>query len=236
MFGLEAELWQSLVLSLNTHRNARRMSPYEVAQALDAAARTGPVKDLASELGFADTSTVRRIMTLARLPETIGSLVVWGNRAGCLSMSVASELSRLEDSTVRQAALLSALQYELSKSEARQLAQLIRRGQSDVDTAVESVLNTRPIIERRELVLGIIVSEKGQQLVKEQGRVEAAKRLKLRLASVCPDVFPKGVQITERTFSIMLGDGDTKKLQACLPDGSLEEAITYLLENSFERT
>jgi len=209
------------------------MSPYEVAQALEIAAKAAPIKELAEELGFADTSTLRRIMQLAAVPEEIGSLVVWGNKSGFLSMSVASELARLDDRKLRQSALQSALQYGFTKSEARQLAQLIRRGEGDVVAAVKSVLNTRPRIERRELVLGAIVSEKVKQQVREQGTPEATKRLKLGLARVCPDVFPKSVQVTEGTFSIMLGEGDTKRLQAGLPPGSIEEAITGLLEDSF---
>ena len=58
--------------------------------------------------------------------------------------------------------------------------------------------------------------------------------IKLDLAKLCPDVFPKSVTISSNTFSIMLLDGDTAKLHQCFSGRSIEESITSLLEGDSE--
>ena len=230
MYGLALEEWQSLVLSLNTHRNKRRLSPYDVALLIEKAVQTSPVDELAGALGFADSSTIRRISKLAILPRSLGNLVGWGNGAGYISMSVASELMRLDSEKMTQSAVKAALQYSMSKSEARQLAQIVKRGEKNLEAAIELVLKTRPKVERQELIVGGITSEAALSSVLARGEDASAKKLKLDLAKLCPEIFPKSVTISTNTFSIMLNDGDTVKLHKCLSGGSIEERITALLE------
>lgn len=234
MFGLTKEEWQSLALSLNTHRSKRRLSPYTVALLIEKAVQSTQVDELSRALGFADSSTVRRILKLASLPKLLGNFVGWGGGVGYISMSVASELMRLDSDMMTQAAVKTALQYGMSKSEARQLVQIVKRGEKNLETAVDLVLKTRPKVERRELIVGGITSETAQSAVLARGVDISAKKLKLDLAKLCPDVFPKSVTISSNTFSIMLLDGDTAKLHQCFSGRSIEESITSLLEGDSE--
>src|SRR5271157_2217088 len=157
MFGLNETQWRDLVLSVNVHRKSRRLSPFETATHLGIALRQTDVRTLAQALGFSDITTLLKIASLKDLPTDVAPLIEWGRAPGTVSMSTAAQLARLPSRDLASAAIKAAVQYSFDKEEARQLVQIFQRSGQPLNRCVEQVLETRPRIERSELIIGSLL-------------------------------------------------------------------------------
>ena len=230
MYGLRDDEWRDLVLSVNVHRKNRRLSPIQVARYMRRALEETDTESLAGALGFDDTTTFNKILRLAELPADLASIVQWGTRRGSVSMSTASELLRLPSPTAVQHAMHAAAEHNLTREEARQLVQIQKRSGQSVQDCVNSVLRTRPHVERSELIIGSFVSGEARARITSLGNEASARMLKRILAREYPDVTCRAVRVNEDHFSLLLSIEDSARLRSALKSKSVESEITRLME------
>jgi len=230
MFGLTKEEWQDLVLSVNVHRKTRRLSPSRVALHLRKALANTDEETLAHRLNFKDTALLRKLAKLADLPPDVAATVDWGNRKGSLSMSAATEIQRLEEPGMIREAAIAAIEHDLSRAEARQVVQLQRRTQQPISDCVQSAINTRPKIERSELIIGSFLSEPSRAACAKFGNDEAARLMQRYLAKTYPDIVAKALRINEHRFSLLLTAEDGAKLRGLIRPQSVESLLTQVAE------
>ena len=231
MYGLSEREWQDLVLSLNVHRKSRRLSPYETACFLDRALAQTDVQSLAQALGFSDVTTLHKILRLKQMPAEIAPLVEWGTSSGTVSMSTATELMRLPSIDLTVEAVEAAVQHSFTKEEARQLVQVFQRSARPLDQCISNVLETRPRIEKSELILGSLVSAEAQRRARLLGDEPTAKRLRLLLARQYPDVICRALRVKAGRFSLLLSEDNAAKFRQQLAGEAIEAKLTSLLES-----
>jgi hypothetical protein len=230
MFGLAKEKWQDVVLSVNVHRKTRRLSPAEVGRCLNVALQQTDIETLADRLNFKDTTLLRKIARLADLPPDVASMVDWGARKGSLSMSSATEIQRLNDPELIRQAAIAAVENDFSRAEARQLVQIHTRTGVPLPTCVESVLATRPKIERSELIIGSFLTEKSKSACTQLGNDAAARAILLRLARRLPDVTARALRINGDRFSLLLSAEDGTRLRQLIAPDSVEGLLSQFAE------
>lgn len=230
MFGLTDIQWQELLLSVNTHRRNRRLSPVETASHLETALSKTDLYSLAKALGFSDTTTIVKIRRLKDLPAELGALVEWGTANGSVSMSTAAELMRIPSIEVAADAIKAAVEHSLNKEEARQLVQIMERSKDSLTTCLNKVLLTRPRVERSELIVGSLLSPLAQERVSRLGTELAVKKLRLLLAKNFPSILCQSVRIRDGRFSLLFPDNNGTELRKLLKGVSVETTVTRLLE------
>ena len=232
MFGLSKDEWRDLVLSVNVHRKARRLSPADAARYLHRALQQSEIEVISSALGFSDSSTLRRIIRLNDLPEDLALLVEWGTKRGSLSMSTATELLRLSSPDLIRQAFIGAIEHEMTKDEARQIVQIRERATTPISDCITQALLTRPRIDRTELILGSLVTPKSQATASRLGNDAATAKLKLLLARHYPDIVARVTRINGNRFSLLFAHEDANVLRRLLGNKSIETAVSELLENA----
>ncbi len=230
MFGLGQDQWQDLVLSVNVHRKSRRLAPSQVGRCLTAALQHTDLETLADRLNFKDTTLLRKIARLADLPPDVASMVDWGSRKGSLSMSAATEIQRLEAPELIRESAIAAVENDFSRAEARQLVQIHARTGAPITACVESVVATRPKVERSELIIGSLLSEKAKAGCTLLGNDAAARSILLRLATRHPDVTARALRINGDRFSLLLSAEDGTRLRQLISPESVESLLTHLAE------
>ena len=205
----------------------------EVACAIRKAITHSDAETVASALGFTDLTTFNKILRLADLPPELAALVEWGSRRGAVSMSTAAELLRLPGED-QPAALRAAVEADLTKEEARQVAQIHQRSGLPLAECLDQALKTRVRIERSELILGSVLTEKAQSFVRSMGPDKATARLKRALAGRFPDVVMQSVNLKLPRFSLLLKEEDAAHLREALKGQTVEKAVTGILESLSE--
>ena len=229
MHGLAEEEWKDLVLSVNVHRKNRRLSPVQVATYISTALESTDLKTLASDLGFGDTTTIKRILRLKDMPDDLAAVVDWGTRKGSISMSVATELMRLHRDFLFKA-VGAAVSHSMSKEEVRQLVQIQARSEQSVDDCIEQVLKRRPRIERSELIIGSLLTGDAQDLSNKLGNEELAKRLRRSLAKRFPEVICQAVRVNGKRFSLLFAEKAAQDFRNLLSGKTIESTVTELVE------
>jgi hypothetical protein len=233
MYGLSKEEWQDLVLSVNVRKQNRRLTPYEVAKLICKALNRVDAPTLASDLNFKDLRTFDKIKAIAKAPEEFGDLIDWGSRRGSLSMSTAYELLRVPAlNTNDQKSLFKAcIEAELTKDEARQIVQIHARSGGTPTAALDSVLKSRPKIQRSHLILGSLLSEKAKNNATQSLKSHGMRKLHAALARSFPAITAQVFRVTSNGFSLLLSDSDHEKLRELVRPATVEQAITKLVEN-----
>jgi len=145
-------------------------------------------------------------------------------------MSTAFELLRLASIDDVRDAFRAAVEYELTRDEARQVAQIQERTSEAISECVRRVVASRPKIERSELIIGSLLTASSRALVDRMGSPETIRRLKLLLARQYPDVVARALRIHAERFSLLLAEADAVRLREHLGPRSIEATITQLVD------
>lgn len=166
---------------MGSHRIQRPLSPIEVGQALSDSAKAGSsLKELADTLHFDGTSMVTRFMRLLALSPQIQHLVGWGQSKSTIGFTVASELARLKQEHDQIRVCHSALEYQLSSSEVKQIVQLRLRNQKPIEDCIAQVLEQRPKIRKVYLFIGALASSElvsALKLLRQNQRDELLRKV-----------------------------------------------------------
>lgn len=154
--GLSQSELQSLILSVGTHRDRRRLSPMEVAALLHRAKEAGTsVRDLSDSLNISEIQ-VSRFVRLFNLEPKLRDLADWGKGNGAtIPFSSLLEIAGLEPSQQVEVAT-SALAHNMTKEEFRQIFQIARRSGLNIADSIASVLERRPVVRTQFVLIGAI--------------------------------------------------------------------------------
>jgi hypothetical protein len=165
--GLESSEARDLILSLGTHHAKRRLTPTEAGELIQQSLNVGAsTKQLAELLGLKDTTVLNRLRKLADLPPGSRDLIAWGRNPNTLSMSVGAEIAAAP-SAARDGLIAAAQAHQLSKVEVRGVIQRMSRAGESVAEAVDSVVASRPVVERRYVLFGSVTEPKVRQRLAE---------------------------------------------------------------------
>ena len=159
MKGLSDQELKELIISVGTHQQERRLSPLEVAKILEKSIKAGASRRECAEAIGLGTTYVGYFLRLLNLSPEIQHLAKWGHAKGVgIAFSAMAWLTRLapEDQFYAAEAILK---HDLTWKEVVELVQLASRSYKTIEKCVEAVLQRRPIIETRHLLVGAITSE-----------------------------------------------------------------------------
>lgn len=233
ILGLSPEVQRDLILSVGTHRGNRRLSPIEVAEAMEAAINAGTsVQQLASALLFEGLTMITRFRRLLKLDSAIKHLVGWGGKSG-LSIETASAIARLQSREEQEMVAKAVLEYRLSKKEVYQVVQIQARSGKTVAECIEDVLRMRPQIEKRHILIGAIISPNVREVLVRMKQQERDQILENALISNVPQLPPWEGYLGIDRFTLV-GSEDFSVIAQGLP-GGFEEAVNVYLEKEVSK-
>lgn len=228
ILGLPPETQRDLILSVGTHRGNRRLSPIEVAEAMEAGINAGTsVQQLASALLLEDSTMITRFRRLLRLTSAIKHLVGWGGKSS-LFVETASAIARLQSQEEQEIVAKAVLEYRLSKKEVYQVVQIQERSGKPITECIEDVLRMRPQIEKRHILIGAIISPNVREVLIQMKQQERDQFLKNTLILHAPELPPWEGHLGIDRFTLV-GSEDFSVTVQGLP-GGFEEAVNLYLE------
>ncbi len=228
MRGLSSSEVRQLILSVGTHKSARPLSPVEVAKLMDKALEAGEKRrEIAARLLLEDSSIIGRFIRLLRLPPDVQQLIGWGSDPATLSFTAGSEIARLEDEQEQLALATAALENRFSKSEIMQVVQIRQRSGNSIKECMKAVLNQRPVIERRHVIVGSLQSERLKDSLRQISQLERDNLLQSALDRYSPNIPRLGSKLGDGYF-LLIGDDRLHAAIMSLPEG-FEQAITEYL-------
>jgi hypothetical protein len=126
-----------------------------------------------------------------------------------------------------------ALEYDLTSAEVRQIVQVLLRTDRTPEDVIESILRLRPIVVRRHVLIGGIVSPMVQEHLGSLSQRQRDELLTRALARCLPDHTHGSGHLAADRFTLV-GDDDFSKAVRSLP-GGFEGAINASLEAEAER-
>lgn len=228
MKGLSPFEIRQLILSVGTHRAERPISPIEVAKLIQKALEAGEKrKEIADRLYLNNSTIIGRFTRLLCLPTQIQHLIGWGSDPATLSFTTASEIARLESTQEQTTLAKAALESQLNKSEIIEVVQIRQRSKKSIESCIEAVLNQRPVIQRRHVIIGELQSGKLKNELKQVSQLERDNLLRSALEQHVPNVSPLSVKFRDGYFFLV---GDDKFHEAIISlSGGFEKSITEYL-------
>ena len=230
MRGLSSYEVRQLILSVGTHRSVRPLAPVEVAKLMQRALKAGEKRaDIADRLYLDDSTIIGHFIRLLSLPAQIQQLVGWGSDPATVSFTAAAMIARL-DSTQKQSALATAaLENQFNKSEIIQVVQIQLRSENLIEECIKAVLDQRPIVEKRHLIIGELRSEKLKEELKHFSQLERNNLLQFALDRYLPNVPRLGCKLGDIYF-LLVGDDRFHDAIVSLPSGFEKSITEYLIQ------
>ena len=233
MRGLSSSEVRQLILSVGTHKSERPLSPVEVAKLMWKAEKAGENrKEIAARLLLEDSSIIGRFIRLLQLPPDVQQLIGWGSNPATVSFTAGSEIARLQTDQEQLALATNALENRFNKSEIVQVVQIRQRSGKSIEECMKIILNQRPVIERRHVIIGSLQSERLKDSLKEISQLERDNLLQSALDCCGPNVPRLGSKLGDGHF-LLVGDDLFHAAIVSLP-GGFEQAITEYLIRELE--
>ncbi len=229
MLDLTPELKRDLILTLGSDRAERRFDPLKTAQTLDQALKGGgSFKEVADLVGFKGTSVLREIHRLLRLAPEIQHLVQWRARPPALSMTSASYVARLDDTSDQLAAIQAILEHDFSSTETRQLIETRFKSKLPIGECVKSMMRLRPHIDKKHLLVGAIISQDLSHSLEDMAQAERDELLRLAVLHGLGELSPWSGTLGSTRFTLIGGENFLDEVNASV--SNFEEAINKSLE------
>lgn len=214
-------------------KRGRHYSPVEVGEWIAQERERGAsLADCAGTLRLDGTGHIGRFPRLLKLSENLLHLVDWGTPQGGIGFSAAVELTKIERISDQEAVADAVLRHGLTSREIRQIAQLRRRSDESVATAIERGLRMRPEVVRRHVFVGSVVSQavRDHAAGLEQGQRDALLRRSIERAGLRA----ASGRLGRRTFTLVGGDdfGDSMREVGV---EEIEEKLMALMEEDVAR-
>lgn len=229
MKGLSSDTARRLVLSVGTHRPERPLTPVEVGEALKRTLDAGStLEELTEILNLGGPTMIRRFIRLTSLPPQVQPLIGWGSDLSTLSFTVGAELAGLDATHDQVVVAKAALENRLSKSEVIQVIQIRRRSGQSIEDSIEAVLRLRPVVERRFVVIGELLSDELKERLRRIPQLERNSLLRDTLKRSGIGIPPFGVKLGCEYF-ILVGDDHFHTVITALPKGFEQTITEYLM-------
>ncbi len=147
-----------------THRKGRPLSPVEVG-ALLRKARENDVSlaDCAKAVQLHGTS-IQRFLRILDLSPDLQHLIDWGSGKDFVGFSAAIEMTKLKDAEDQRALTAAIMTRSLNSKEVRQVTQLRQRSGRSIVECVQEVLQMRPIVVKRYVLVGSVAAEDVEEI------------------------------------------------------------------------
>jgi len=235
MKGLSPEQKRDLIMSVGTHKSRRRLQPVEVAELVQKALDAGnSPEEVASGISLS-TRVLKKFTSLLSLPSGVRAMIGWRVDASTISFTAGAEIARLE--AIREQHFLAGavLEHQLRVPEVKQVIQIRQRSSKSIEDSVKAVLEQRPVVERRQLFIGKLLSKELEQRLKEMTQQERTELLRRALNRYGPGTPSLGVRLGTQYFVIVCDDDYFGRLTSLSDD--LESFVTQhlTLEAASER-
>lgn len=203
MLGISQQEMKPLLLSVGTHRSKRRLSPMEVAQLIKKAKDSGVSIKQCAEALLIGTTQVSRFLDLLNLTPEIQHLADWGRRnKSTVSFSTLSQVAKLPvDDQVNLANKI--LSHNLTFDEVVQLVQIHKRSGKSVDDCIKSVLDLRPVVVKRYLYIGTILSKDLDVYLSSISQIQRDELLKQALDSLFNSTNIVSGRLSKNNFTLV---------------------------------
>ena len=230
MKGLLPDQISQLILSVGTHKSNRPLSPVEVAEYIQSALDAGERRtDIAEKLYLEDSSIIGHFLRLLSLPSQVQQLVGWGSAPATISFSAAAGIARLNSGIEQTVLAKAALENKFNKSEIIQVVQIRQRSDNSIESCIKSVIDQRPVVERRYVIIGQLISESLKDKVKHLTQLERNNLLQSVLEQHGPDIPHLGTKLGAEYF-ILVGNAHFHSAIVALPQGFEKSITEYLMQ------
>lgn len=230
MKGLSSYELRQLILSVGTRKSVRPLSPVEVGNLIQRALDAGETRTaIAARLYLDDSNTIiGRFIRLLSLPREVQHLVGWGSDPSTLSFTSAAMIARLKSAEEHRTLAKAALEQQFSKSEIIQVVQIRQRSSAAMKDCIKAVLDQRPVIEKRHVIIGELRSEKLKETLKQISQFDRNRLIESALERNISGISHLGCKLGDAYF-FLVGDDQLHDEILSLPDG-FESSITEYLE------
>ena len=185
-------------------------------------------RDIAEALHLEDATMIGRFKRLLRLSPSIRHLVTWGQSSSSISLTVASELARLNSAEAQQQIVGAALESGLKSSEVRQIVQILQRSQQSPSEAIQSVVKLRPQVTRRHVVVGAVLSPSVRSVLASMSQSARDGFLAKAVQKCQPSLLPFNGRLATERFTLV-GDEEFAAALRSLPE-DFESIVNSCLE------
>lgn len=229
MKGISPYELRQLILSVGTRKSVRPLSPVEVGGLIQRALDAGESRiDVAERLHLIGTTMIGRFTRILSLPVQVQQLVGWGIDSDTIPIESASQIARLESAEEQITLGKALLESRLNRSDIRQVIQISQRSGNSIEKCIESVLNQRPVIEKRHVIIGELQSEKLRESLRRTSQQERDNLLRSALEKHLPGSSSLGCKVGNGYFLLVGDDNFYDKVMAL--SGGFENCITDYLE------
>ena len=203
MHGLTTSEYQSLILSVGTHRNDRLLSPMEVADLLAKSIAAGTSRRGCSEALGLGISQLGTFLNLNKLDPGVRQLAGWrGTTDATIAFSTLSQLVVLSPEDQLDVAQ-AILRHRITRKETEQVIQIHSRSGKQISDCISDVLHLRPEIEIRHVLFGAITSEEAKERFVSLTQKDRDKLMKQALVSVLPEGYSVDSHLSGGSFTIV---------------------------------
>ena len=229
MRGLSSYEVRQLILSVGTHKSVRPLLPVEVAQLMQRALDAGEKRtDIAGRLHLEDSTIIGHFTRLLSLPAQVQQLVGWGFDPATVSFTAAAIIARLKCAQEQSVLAKAALENQFRKSEIIQVVQIRLRSENPIEDCIQTVLNQRPIVEKRHLIIGELQSEKLTEELQQISQLARNNLLHSTLERYVPEIPSLGCKLGDVYF-LLVGDDRFHAALVSLPSGFEKSITEYLM-------
>ena len=233
MKGLSSSETRQLILSVGTHSSERPLSPIEVAKLMQKTLNTGERRiDIAEKLHLEDSTMIGRFVRLLSLPSEIQQCVGWRSNPSTLSFSAATEIARLKSTQQQNVLAKAVLENRLNRYEILQVVQIQRRSEKSIEDSIKAVLDQRPVIERRHVIIGSLLSKRLKDDLEKMSQSERNDLLESALDRYGPNTPRLGSKLGNSYF-MLIGDDSFHAAITDIPNGFEESVTQYLTQELY---
>lgn len=227
--GLSPDQFKRLIMSVGSHRGARPMSPFDVAEALERSIQSGETAfSCAAALHLESSSMIGRFRRLLNLNSEIQHLVNWGFAPGTIPFTAASEISRLSSEDQKLIAR-AALAYQLNSGAIKEVVQLKQRSNRPIESCIDTVIQARPEIRKHHVLIGLITNKDLRDELTLMSQPERDAALARALSELYPSLTGHSWRLGKQRFSVVGSDEVQKTLTKSGQD--FESLINRQLES-----
>ena len=203
MLGLTTSEYQSLILSVGTHRTDRVLTPIGVARLLAKAIEAGTPRKSCSEALGLGMSQLATFLNLNKINPQIQELANWrGTANAAIAFSTLSQLAVLspkDQLTVAEA----ILRHRITRKETEQIIQINNRSRKNINDCIADTLQLRPQIETRHVLFGAITEERVREKFQSLTQADRNRLMSQALDTVVPEGYPVDGHLTAESFTLV---------------------------------
>ena len=230
---------EDLALSLGTHLSNRPLSPMEAADICVRLSQTYTLKQISELCVLKRTDMVYRITKLSTLNSDLHHIVDWGSSSKTkIGMSVALEITRLDDIKKQNLLANISMKHKLSKKELKDIISFVNPSSTylskpmSFEEAVKEILNNRPVKREVHIIIGSIIDRKVTSQLDKLSQTARDKLLHQLISSIYSRDKEWDCSLGPKRFTLSVNSDFMKFISRKSKD--LESYVTNLLKSELK--